>query len=160
MSTLCQLLGWILNLYERSFIREFMLHQLLFMFLLQLIHLSMKLHVLPKLLLQHVWVLLCYIFYLHVIFMSWCHSIVGVSKVAFIINGPTWAFKLVPPLCFQQTSSCIHCIWYVVFSCFSWCCLLWFCCFHILMFLSMNKLMSLWVGKSIDTWSTTSPSVL
>ena len=47
MSTLCQLLGWILNLYGRSLIRECMLHPLLFLFLLQLILLSVQLHVLP-----------------------------------------------------------------------------------------------------------------
>ena len=47
MSTSCQLLRWIFNLYERSFIRECMLHPLLFLLLLQLIIFSMQLHVLP-----------------------------------------------------------------------------------------------------------------
>ena len=88
MSTMCQLLGWIFNLYGRSFIRECMLCPLLFMFLLQLIHLSMQLHVLPELLLQHFQLLLYSILCLHMIFMSHCHFIAGVSKVAFIINGP------------------------------------------------------------------------
>jgi len=41
MFALCQLLGWILNLYWQSFIHECMLLPLLFMFLLQLIRLSM-----------------------------------------------------------------------------------------------------------------------
>lgn len=101
--------------------------------------------------------LLCYIFYLCAIFMSCRHSIAGVSKVAFIINGPTWACKLVLPLCCQQPSSCIRYIWYVAFNYYSWCFSLW-CC-H-LMSLFMNNLMSSWVGKLINTWSTASPSVL
>ena len=88
MSTLCQLLGWILNLYGRSFISECMLHPLLFLFLLQLIRLFVKLHILPKLLIQHMQLLLCSIFCFRVIFMSHRHFIARVSKVAFIINGP------------------------------------------------------------------------
>ena len=40
-------------------------------------------------------------------------------------------------------------------TCFSYCS--WCCC---LMSLSTNNLMSLWVGKLIDTWSNASPGVL
>ena len=69
MFALCQLLGWILNLYWRSFIHECMLHPLLFLLLLQFIRLSVQLHVLLELLLQHMQLLLCSIFCLHVIFM-------------------------------------------------------------------------------------------
>jgi len=42
-----QLLGWVFNLYGHNFICECMLHPLLFLFLLELIHLSMQIHVLP-----------------------------------------------------------------------------------------------------------------
>lgn len=137
-----------------------MLHPLLFLFLLQVIRLFVQLHVLPELLLQHMQLLLCSIFCLRAIFMSTCHFIVRVSKVAFIINWPAWACNLVLPLCCQQPSSCIHCIWYAAFSCYSWCCSLWCCCCHILTSLSMNNLMCSWVGKSMDNWSIASPSVL
>ena len=88
--------------------------------------------------------------YLRAIFMSRRHLIAWVSKVTFIINRSAWACKFVPPLCCQQPSSCIRCIRYAAFSCCSWCCSLWCCCCHILMSLSMNNLMSLWVGKSIE----------
>ena len=101
MSALCQLLGWILNLYGCSFICECMLCPLLFLFLLQLIRLSMQLHVLLELLLQHMQLLLCSMFCLRVIFMSCCHFIARVSKVPLIINGPAWACNLVPPPCCQ-----------------------------------------------------------
>lgn len=88
------------------------------------------------------------------------HLIAYVRKAAFIISGPTWSCNFVPPLCFQQPSSFIRCIWYASFNYYSWCFSLWCCCHHILMSLSTKTLMSLWVGKFIDTWSTTSRSVL
>ena len=87
-------------------------------------------------------------------------------QIAFTISGSAWSYNFVPPLCCQQPSSCIHCIRficcvrcirYAAFSWCSWCCSLWCCC---LMSLSTNNLMSSWVGKLIDTWSTASPSVL
>lgn len=119
MYALCQLLGWILNLYGHSFIRECMWHPLLFVILLQLICLSVQCHVLLELLLQHMQLLLCSIFYLHAIFLSRRHFIAGVSKVDFIINRPTLTCNLVLPPCCQQPSSCIHCIWYYVLNCYS-----------------------------------------
>jgi len=48
MFALCQMLGWIFNLYECSFIRECMLHPVFSMFLLQLIRMLVQLHVLPR----------------------------------------------------------------------------------------------------------------
>ncbi len=133
---------------------------LLFLFLLQLIGLSVQLHVLPELLLQHMKLLLCSIFCLRTIFMLHCHFIAWVSKVAFIITGYAWSCIFALPLCCQQPSCCIHCvhcIWYASFSCYSGCFLLWLFC---LMSLSMNNLMSSWVGNPMDTWSTASPSML
>jgi len=160
MSTLCQLLGWIYNLYGRSFICLCMLRPLLYLFLLQLILLSMPLMLFLELLLEHMQLLLYSILCLLVLFMSHRHLIARVSKVAFTISGFAWACNFVPPLCCQQPSSCVHCIRYVAFSCCSWCCLLWCCFRHTLMSFSTNNLMCLWVSKFIDTWSTTSPSVL
>ena len=92
--------------------------------------------------------------------MLFRHLIAQVSKVSFITSGSAWACNFVPPLCCQKPSSCIHCIWYATFSCCWWCCLLWCYCHHILMSLSRNNLISSWVDKFINTWSTTSPSVL
>lgn len=105
-------------------------------------------------------------FYLCAIFMSYHHFISWFSKVAFIISGFSWSCNFSLALCYQQPSSCIHCIHFICcvrcilyasFSCCSWCCSLW-CCF--LISLPMKNLMSSWVGKPMDTWSTTSPSVL
>ena len=98
--------------------------------------------------------------------MSHYHFIAWVSKVSFIISGSAWPCNFALPLCCQQPSSCIWCvrlvccvccIRYAAFSYYSWCCSLWCCC---LMSLSTNNLMSSRVGKPMDTWSTTSPSML
>ena len=108
------------------------------------------------LLIQHM-KLLCSILCLRMIFMSHRHLIAWVSKVSFIISGSAWACNFVPFLRCQQPSSCIRCIRYASVNCCSWCYSLW--CFF-LMSLSMNILMSSWIGKLIETWSTASPSVL
>ena len=100
--------------------------------------------------------LLCSILCLCVIFMSCCHLIAWVSKVSFIISGSSWSYNFVSPLCCQQTSSCIHCIPYVAVSCCSWCYSLWCYYCHILTSFSTNNLISSWVSKLIDIWSTTS----
>ena len=149
--SLCQMLGWIFNLYGHSFIHECMLRPLLFLcsFMFSL-----------ELLLQHMKIILCSILYLCVIFMLCHHLIAWVSKVAFIINGSSCACNFVPPLCFQQPSSRVRCIWYAAFNFPSWCFSLWWCCFHILMSFPMNNLMYSWVGKLIDTWLIASPSVV
>ena len=143
----------------RNFIRECTLHPLLFMILLQLIRLYVQLHVLR-------WVVasshatpspfhLLPSRNLHV-----ASSLHSRSLQSFFHHQWTcWACNLVLLLCCQQPSY-IHCIWYVVFNYCSWCCLLWCYCCHLLMFLSRNNLMSSWVGKFVDTWSTASPSVL
>lgn len=104
--------------------------------------------------------LLCSVLYLPVIFMSRGHLIAWVSKVAFFTSGYAWACNFVPPLCYQQPSTCIHCIQCADFNWCSFCFLLWCCRHHILMSLFVNKLMSLWVGKFIGTWSTTFLSLL
>ena len=71
-----------------------------------------------ELLLQHMQLIFCSIFYLRAIFVSCHHFIAGVSKVSFIINGTAWACNFfLPPFC-QQPSSFIHCIWYVVLTIF------------------------------------------
>ena len=95
-----------------------------------------------------------------VTFMSHLHLIDWVSKVAFIMSGSTWTCNFVPPLCCQQPSSFIHCIRYAAVSYCSWYNSLWCCCCHILMYLSTSNLISLWLGKPTDIWSTASPGVL
>lgn len=102
-------------------------------------------------------------------FLSWCfstwNSFFSPSSTfmwssCLVVASSAWSCNLAPPLCCQQPSYCIHCvrcILYDAFSYCSWCCSLWWCC---LMSLSMNNLMSSWLGKLIDTWSTASPSVL
>ncbi len=113
-----------------------------------------------ELLLEHMQLLLYFVLCLHVIFMSRHHLIASVSKVAFTTSKFAWACNFVLPLCFQQPFSCVRCIQCATFNYCSSCCLLWCCYHHILMSLSMNNLMSSWVGKFIDTWLTPSPSVL
>ena len=49
--------------------------------------------------------LICSILCLHVIVLS---PLTWISKFSFIISGFAWACNFVPPLCCQQTSSCIH----------------------------------------------------
>lgn len=88
------------------------------------------------------------------------HIIAWVSKVAFIISGSSWACNFVLLLCCQKPSSCICRIQYASFSCYSWCCSLSCYCSHILRSLSTNNLTYSWVGNLIDTWSTSSTSVL
>ena len=116
LSSLCQLSGWIYNLYGHSFILLCMLHSLLYMFLQQLILLSVQLLFFLEFLLQYMQLLICSILYLHAIFMSRRHLISSVPKVSFITSGYACACNFVLPLCCQQTSSCIHCIQYISFS--------------------------------------------
>lgn len=139
---------------------EYMLCPLVYLFLMQHILLSMQFMFFLDLFLEHMQLLLCSIFYLRVIFTSHHHLITSFSKVSFTIGGSSWAFNFPLPLRCQQDSYYIHCIWYATINCCSWCFLLWFFCHHILMSLSMKNMMPLWVGKSIDTWSNASPSVL
>lgn len=121
---LCQLLGWIHKLYKHNFIHLCMLHPPLYPFLLQLILSSMQLLFLLELFLQHMQLLLCFVLYLHAIFMSCHHLITWVSKVSFITSGSSLAYNSIMPLCCQQPSSCVHCIWYASLSCCWWWCLL------------------------------------
>jgi len=130
LSTLCQPLGWIYNFYGRSFIHECMLHSLLYLFLLQLILSSMQLFFFLELFLQHMQLLLCSILYLCAIFMLHHHLIAWVSKVSFITSGSAWACNFFLPLCCQQPSSCVHCIWYAAFI-YCWLCFLLWCCYVI-----------------------------
>lgn len=154
MSTSCQLVGWIYNLYGRSFIRECMLCSLLFLFLLQLIHLSMHLMFFLELLLQRMQLLLCSILYLRAITPS-PHSpnLQSFFHHRWICLSLQLCSASVLPTTFFLHS--LHLVY-----CRSWCCLLWCYCHHIFMYLSTNNLMSSWVGKLIDTWSNASPSVL
>ena len=107
LSTPCQQLRWIYNLYGCSFIHEFMLCPLLYRFMLQLILSSMQLLFFLDLLLQRMQLFLYSIICLRVISMSHRHFIARVSDVAFITSGSAWACNFFLPLCCQQSSSCV-----------------------------------------------------
>ena len=87
MSSLCQLLGWIFNLYGCSFIRECMLRPLLYLLWMQLILLSIQLLFFLEFPLQYMQLLLYFSLCLCAIFMSHRHLIALVSNVSFITSG-------------------------------------------------------------------------
>lgn len=122
ISALCQLLGWIYNLYECSFICECMLCPLLYLFLLQLI-LS---------LLKHIQLLLCFVLCLQMIFMLRCHLIARVSKVAFIASGSNWYCNFILlcivnnlPLAYIASGMLPSAVCYHVVVIIPWCPCLW-----------------------------------
>ena len=83
LSTPCQLLEWIYNLYERNLICACMFHLLLYMFLLQIILSSMQLLFFLEFLLQHMQLILCSFLGLRAVFMSCFHLITSISKADF-----------------------------------------------------------------------------
>ena len=67
-------------------------------------------HVLPWVVSSAHATLPCFFLYLFSIFISHHQLIAWVSKVALIISGSAWACNFVLTLCFQQPSSCVHCV--------------------------------------------------
>ena len=93
-----------------------MLRLLLYLFLLQLLLLSVKILFFLEFSLQHLQPLLYFSLCLRVILLSHHHPVASISKVAFTTSGSTWTCNFAPPLRCQQPSPCI-CrmqVWYLL----------------------------------------------
>lgn len=110
LSTPCEVLGWIHNLYEFSFIYLCMVRPLLYLVLLQLILSSMELLFFLEFPHQHIELLLYSILCLHTIFMSHHHLINSISISSFIMSGLALNFQFFFASMFSTTfplhSSC------------------------------------------------------